>query len=230
MTLFKTWVAYTRLAAYLMKLSANLLYGVWKISHLKNAPVTVFGGTHLKMDSDYLKKASQLAQMLANTGIPVLTGGGPGIMEAAACGALSVHKGAVITSIGISVKGLYTGIEHSVCKRNVIEMDNFPARKWLLINYSLGFAVFPGGFGTLDELTGLLTLIQTKKRSKAPIVLIGKDYWKPFVEWIEESALAEGLVSVEDVALFSITDDVNEAYNLLKTHCEAKPFTIFTDH
>ena len=140
----------------------------------------MFGGTHLQPDSVFMQQAAHLAHKLAHNGMPVLTGGGPGIMEAASCGALSAHK-KVITTIGISVTGLEAGLKESTCPRTVIEMDNFPARKWLLIHYSSGFAVFPGGYGTLDELMELLTLIQTKKRKKAPIVLIGSDYWKPLV-------------------------------------------------
>ena len=217
--LFKMMRAYVHLLVSLLKMSFHITYGIWVISKLKHAPVTIFGGTHLKQTSIYMTKASQLAHKLANNGIPVLTGGGPGIMEAASCGALSVKKGRVITSIGISVKGLETGIEHSVCPRNVIEMDNFPARKWMLINYSQGFAVFPGGFGTMDELMELLTLIQTKKRVKAPIVLIGREYWQDFLDWVHNSALKNGLVSAEDAMLFTITDDVDEAFRLLKAHC-----------
>lgn len=226
--IFKTTTAYVRLFLTMIKMSLHVMYGIWHISKLKNAPITVFGGHLLKRSSIYMTQASELAHKLADHGIPVLTGGGPGIMEAASCGALNVKKG-IITSIGINVKGLETGIEQSACPRTVINVDNFPARKWLLIHYSIGFAVFPGGYGTLDELMELLTLIQTKKRVKAPIVLIGIAYWKPFMEWVHESALKQGLISPEDVGLFTITDDIQEAYRLLKAHAESKPFSIFSE-
>lgn len=223
---FKMIRMYFRVVIALLKMSGHIMYGISVIAKLKHAPVTIFGGTHLKQTSIYMTKARQLAHKLASNGIPVLTGGGPGIMEAASCGALSVKKG-LITSIGISVKGLETGIEQSTCPRNVIEMDNFPARKWMLIHYSQGFAVFPGGFGTMDELMELLTLIQTKRRARAPIVLIGIEYWKDFVDWVHNSALKNGLVSAEDVALFTVTDDVDEAFRLLKAHCEVHPISLF---
>ena len=226
---FKTLRAYIKLYIALFTKSLNVMYGIWKISKLKTAPVTIFGGTHLKPGSLYMNLASQLAHKLAEHGIPVLTGGGPGIMEAASCGALGVKKKGMITSIGISVKGLETGVEESTCPRDAIEMDDFPSRKWLLTRYSLGFAVFPGGFGTLDELMELLTLIQTKKRVKAPIVLIGVEYWKPFMEWVHNSALKHGLIAPEDVELFSITDDIHEAFHVFKEHATHKPFSLFEE-
>lgn len=224
--LFKMVRAYFRLAVALSKMSFHIMCGIWKIAKLKHAPVTIFGGTHLKATSIYMTKATQLAHLLASHGIPVLTGGGPGIMEAASCGALGV-KTKVITSIGISVKGLESGLEHSVCPRDVIEMDNFGARKWLLIRYSFGFAVFPGGFGTMNELMELLTLIQTKKLNKAPIVLIGHEYWKPFLLWLQESALKNGLIFQEDLTLFTVTDDIYEAYKFITAHRQKRPFSIF---
>lgn len=199
------------------KLLFNLLYGIWKISKLKYAPVTIFGGTKLKADSIYIKQAHAFARMLVDSNISVLTGGGPGIMEAANCGAIIEKNKGIITTMGITVKGLDREADDFLkCAPEYIVMADFPARKWLLINYSIGFAVFPGGFGTMDELMGLLTLIQTKKRNGAPIVLIGIDYWKSFMKWLTESALENNLVSKADVALFSITDDLNYALKLLK--------------
>jgi uncharacterized protein (TIGR00730 family) len=218
----RSLVADFSMIGQLFRMSLHLLRGIRKVTQLERAPVTIFGGSRLKSDSIYMEQARQLAQMFASHGIPVLTGGGPGIMEAASCGAGSIHS-KVITTIGISVTGLNKAGPRSVCQRDVIFMDNFSARKWLLIRYSRGFAVFPGGFGTLDELMELLTLIQTKKLPKAPIVLIGTDYWKPFLTWVHDSALALGLISPEDRTLFTVTDDINEAFELLKAHCMEKP-------
>ncbi len=224
--LLRSLGAYFRIIRDLFKVFIHLLYGIWKLSHLKKQPVTIFGGARLKQDSLFMKQAAQLAQQLAEIGIPVLTGGGPGIMEAATCG-ISQGRENIVATIGITVRGLEEGEERSKCYRHIIEMDNFSSRKWLLIRYSGGFAVFPGGFGTLDELTELLTLIQTNKRERAPIVLIGVDYWKPLMTWIHESALAHGLISQKDITLFTITDDVDEALKLLKAHCLDRPFTLF---
>lgn len=216
---------YLSAIATLFKLWLDLLYGIYRISKLKHAPVTIFGGARLKAESIYMKQARQLAHMLASNNVPVLTGGGPGIMEAATCGAIT-SKGMVVTTIGISVKGLESRDGQTKCQRNVIEMNDFGARKWLLIHYSVGFAVFPGGFGTLNELSEILTLIQTHLNPKAPIVLIGTDYWKPLMTWIQDFALKDGLISAEDAALFTLTDDIDMAFTLLHAHCaESKPLT-----
>ena len=214
-TCMRTLRAYVGVFGYMFRIFFNVLYGIFKISKLEHAPVTIFGGARLKPDSIYMKQATELAHKLSDGGIPVLTGGGPGIMEAASCGATQTDR-SVITAIGITVSGLSENEPSSPCLPDVIVMDNYGARKWLLIHYSIGFAVFPGGFGTLDELTELLTLIQTKLRDKAPIVLIGKDYWQPIMDWINESALPLDLIAKEDVDLFTITDDIDQAYRILK--------------
>ena len=221
--LFSTGYAYIRLIYQLARLFGQLLYGIWRISRLHQAPVTVFGGTYLDAQSIYIKQAKQLASMLARNDIPVLTGGGPGIMEAANCGATARNKD-IISTMGITVQGLEDTNE---CTQNNLTMKNFASRKWLLINYSVGFAVFPGGVGTLNELTELLTLIKNKKRVRMPIVLIGSEYWKPFMDWLVNSALAYGLITPDVVELFTVTDDVVQAFDLLCVHCKRKPFSIF---
>ena len=221
----RTFRAYVGVLGYMFRIFLNVMYGIFKITKLEHAPVTIFGGARLKPDSIYMKQAAELAHKLSNGGIPVLTGGGPGIMEAASCGASQENRN-VITAIGITVSGLNKSEPTSPCLPDVIVMDNYGARKWLLIHYSIGFAVFPGGFGTLDELTELLTLIQTKLRDKAPIVLIGKDYWQPIMNWINESALKHDLIAKEDVDLFTITDDIDEAYRILKNSAHEHKVTL----
>lgn len=221
-----------RLFVDLLKLFLNLLYGIKKISKLKMAPVSIFGGALLKDDSVYMEKAKKLAHMLSEAQIPILTGGGPGIMEAASCGSLnlnaqtSVINSRTIKNIGISVKGLNQN-NFNKCVENALIMDNFYSRKWLLINYSIGFAIFPGGFGTLDELSNLLTLIQTNQRKKAPIVLIGKEYWSAFEYWIKNYMLKSNLIKEEDFNLFVITDSEHEAFNILRSYCTEKQFKVF---
>lgn len=227
-TMLRTIHAYVRLSAHLLKVFFSLVHGIYKISKLQYAPVTIFGGTHLSPESIYIKKAAELSSKLAINEIPVITGGGPGIMEAANCGAIA-HKKNVIITMGITVKGLDGGMGVNKCaQESSIEVDYYFARKWLLVNYSLGFAVFPGGFGTMDELMELLTLIQTNMRKKAPIVLIGIEYWRPFMDWINNSALKNNMVKPEHVELFSITDSVDEAFSLLETNFkEKKAFSVF---
>jgi len=194
------------------------MQGIWKVSKLKHPPVTIFGGSKLGPESIYIKQASQLSRLLATSGIPVLNGGGPGIMEASTCGALEVKQG-VVTAIGITVSGLNLHEPPSKCVAEVIKLDDYAARKWLLINYSVGFVVFPGGFGTINELTEVLTLIQTKLSTQVPLVLIGKDFWHPFIEWMQTSVLAQGLITPEDFELIFVTDDIDEALAILNKTC-----------
>src|SRR5436190_16358907 len=119
-------------------------------------------------------------------------------MEAASCGATSInHKGRIV---GIGVKSL--GEERNKCVENYFELDYFFARKWLLMYYSSAFVIFPGGFGTLDELAEILTLIQTKNLKVAPVVLIGVDYWREFVDWIHKAAVMNGMIEKENLRLF----------------------------
>lgn len=216
--------AYLVLTTHLLKFVFNLLSGIWQVSKLRYAPVTVFGGARLSQDSIYIQKAQKLAHLLLEAGIPVITGGGLGIMEAANCGAVKKGQKNVITTIGIGVKGLKEdGVQQfNKCTETHIIIDYYFARKWLLINYSIGFAVFPGGFGTLDELMELLTLIQTKLLIPAPIVLIGTEYWKPFMTWLYDSALANKLIDPENVSLFTVTDDVDLAFTLLKVQAKSE--------
>ncbi len=220
---FKAFTAYIRTLGYMFRIFFSVLKGTWRISKFKHEPITVFGGARLKPDSIYMHMATELAQMLSERGIPVLTGGGPGIMEAASCGATQT-KGTVgvISSLGISVPGLNLTEPPSKCLTDILMIDNYAARKWLLIQYSMAYAVFPGGFGTLNELTEVLTLIQTKLQKKSPIVLIGVEYWKPIMEWIHGSALKQGLIGHEDAALFTLTDDIKEAYDILVVAHETK--------
>jgi uncharacterized protein (TIGR00730 family) len=107
-----------------------------------------------------------------------------------------------------------------MCVEEYFELDYFFARKWILTQYSSGFIVFPGGFGTLDELSEVLTLIQTKQMKKVPIVLVGKEYWRPFMEWITDEALKHKAIEPEHVKLFSITDDMQTAFCFVRGQCE----------
>ena len=200
--------------------SVQLVYGAWKISRLMHPIVTVFGGARLKQDSPYALQAHELAHKLIKQDISVITGGGPGIMRAASCGAThEVREYLRARSIGIAVEGLGEAPAQE-CAQEYLVMSHFWARKWLMINYSVAFAVFPGGFGTVDEFAQVITLIQTKKLPGVPVVLIGTQYWQPFMDWAHNSALKEGLISEEDVNLIRVTDDIDQAFMLLKERCD----------
>jgi len=204
------------LAARLIYTFFQILYGAWKISGPGGPYVSIFGGARFTQDDPYAQKAYDLARMLINADITVLTGGGPGIMEAASCGAIDPNKKA--KSIGISVKDLGEG--RNPCVHVYFELDYFFARKWLLTRYSNAFVIFPGGFGTLDEMAEVITLMQTKRIKRVPMVLIGTEYWEPFMHWLQTEALKHGTVSVHDITLFTVVDDLNQAFCLVRDECE----------
>lgn len=146
------------LAGTLFRVFFQLLYGAWRISKLSDPMVSIFGGTHLKDTDFYFKKAHSLGEQLVAHDISVVTGGGPGLMQAVSCAVYESHGKS--KSIGIGVRDLKE--QRNPCVQEYFELDQFFARKWLLTRYSMAFIVFPGGFGTVDELAEVLTLIQTK--------------------------------------------------------------------
>lgn len=196
----------------------QLFYGLWYLSKLKEPIVTIFGGSRLAQDDPYAQITSNISHDLVEAGFSVLTGGGPGVMQAANCGAI-LHKGKGLRSMGVSVEGL-DDEESNVCVEKLIVMRNFPSRKWLLTRYSAGFVVMPGGFGTLDEMAEVITLIQTKRMKDKPIVLFGKEYWQSLMDWVNNSALRKGLVSKDDIRLLDVTDEPHEAVCLIRGRCE----------
>ncbi len=150
--------------------------------------------------------------------ISVLTGGGGGIMEAANCGVFYSETGGKGRTMGIGVRDLVEeGPNH--CVHEYFELEYFFARKWLLTHYSIAFVIFPGGFGTIDELSEVLTLIQTNKLKRVPIVLIGKEFWDPFMNWVINEALKHGTVSQKDVDLLIVTDDLDQAFSIIANAC-----------
>lgn len=200
------------LFGYLFASYMRIIRGAWIVSKLKQPVVTVFGGSKLEQSHPYAKKAHQLGEMFVNHGISVITGGGPGIMEAANCGA-AINKTKART-VGISV-GRLAQEKLNTCSQDIIVVKHMFARKWLLTHYSTGFIVFPGGFGTLDEFFEILTLMQVGIMKPLPIVLIGKEYWSGLLNWIDH-AIQEGLVAQKDKDLIFATDDVQEAFNYLE--------------
>ncbi len=206
----KLWLKLTRVFF-------QLIYGAWRVSTLPQPIVSIFGGARLPQHDIYAKQADQIGRWLVENNISVLTGGGPGIMEAANCGAIKTNGGTG-KSMGIGVKDLGEG--KNPCVQEYFVLDYFWARKWLLTRYSVAFVVFPGGFGTLDELAEVLTLIQTKKMKRVPIILLGKEYWAPFMQWIIQEAVKHGTILKEHVKLFTVTDDPYEAFCIVRDECK----------
>ena len=120
--------------------------------------------------------------------------------------------------MGISVRDIHE--VRNPCVQEFIELDYFYARKWLLTRYAAGFVFFPGGFGTLDELGEVLNLMQTGKIKRVPIILIGKEFWNPISKWITDEPLAHGLIAKESLELFHVTDDLEEAFCIVRDECK----------
>lgn len=198
------------------------VYGAWRVSSLPRPIITIFGGSHFDQKDVYAKQAHDLARMFAEEGVSVLTGGGSGIMEAASCGALrsGQGKGRVM---GISVSDINE--KPNPCVQEFLELRYFYARKWLLTRYAAGFVIFPGGFGTLDELGEVLTLMQTGKTKRVPIILIGREFWEPLSQWLNDELIAHGLIDKESLELLHVTDDLHQAFCIVRDECKLPDIT-----
>ena len=175
--------------------------------------VSVFGSARIKSSNPYYRQARELGKMLAKAGYAVITGGGPGIMEAANRGC---QEGGGL-SVGCNIElpqeqGLNPYVDLGV------EFRYFFARKVMFVKYADAFVIFPGGYGTLDELFEALTLIQTQKVQDFPVILMGTDYWGGMIDWIRASLLAESAINPEDVDLLRLTDDPAEAIRIIKAY------------
>jgi len=170
--------------------------------------VSIFGSARIKPEDKYYAMAVEVAKELGGLGFNVLTGGGPGIMEAANKGAQ--EAGAASAGVNIQLPFEQKANPYVDPKR-LASFQHFFVRKVMFVKYAHGFIVLPGGFGTLDEFFEAVTLIQTGKTKKFPIILMGREYWAGLLGWIKERLLSEHLISAEDMALFHVTDDPREA-------------------
>lgn len=174
--------------------------------------VSIFGSARTAEGDNYYEMARYTAEKITDQGFGVITGGGPGIMEAANQGAQE-GKG---KSVGLGITLPHEqGLNSYVDEDYIINFNYFFARKVMFVKYAQGFIVFPGGFGTLDEFFEALTLIQTSKVTAFPIILIGSDYWEGLIDWIKKTMVKNGTISPEDVDLFQVTDDPDEAVNII---------------
>ena len=175
--------------------------------------VSVFGSARTKPDNKYYKQAEEIGYLLTQSGYGVISGGGPGIMEAANKGA-SRGEG---KSVGLNIELPFEQSSNPYIDNDkLINFDYFFVRKVMFVKYAQGFIVLPGGVGTLDELFEAITLIQTQKIGKFPIVLVGKTYWEGLLVWIKEIMLAkEQNISIEDLDLFNVVDTPVEAVDII---------------
>ena len=198
-----------------MRITSEFVAGFDALHHIERA-VTIFGSARVKEDHpDYLA-AVELSRQLAEAGFAIITGGGPGIMEAG-------NKGALLgggRSVGCNIELPYEqGTNQYV--RISVNFRYFFVRKTMFVKYADGFVIFPGGFGTMDELFEAMTLIQTRKISHFPIVLFGSAYWDGLLRWMKDTMLSEGKIDAPDLNLLFCTDDPSEAVRII-TDCYEK--------
>jgi uncharacterized protein (TIGR00730 family) len=187
-----------------MKMQSELIMGIDELSDL-GASVAIFGSARLKeTDPDYIA-AQTLGQMMAEAGFAVITGGGPGIMEAANRGAFEAGG----MSIGCNIELPFEQKPNPYLSRS-LDFQYFFVRKTMFIKYANGFVIFPGGFGTLDELFEAMTLVQTLKIQRFPIILYNRKFWAKLLDFVHETLLDRGLISPEDLNLLVVSDDLEE--------------------
>ena len=192
-----------------MRIQSEFVEGFGALAELGPA-VSVFGSARTAVDAPEYAQGVAVGAALARAGYAVITGGGPGAMEAANRGAS--EAGGVSVGLGIELpfeQGMNEWVDLGVNFRY------FFARKTMFVKYADGFVVLPGGFGTFDELFEALTLVQTRKVTRFPLVLVGTEYWGGLVEWLRSTVLAKGAVSAVDLDLLTLTDDVDEAVQII---------------
>ncbi len=194
------------------KIMAEFVEGFEKMSRIGPC-VSIFGSARTKPDNPYFKLAEEVAQKLVNAGFGVITGGGPGIMEAGNKGAY--ENGGKSVGLGIELP-FEQFVNKYVDRDKMINFDYFFVRKVMFMKYAQGFVAMPGGFGTLDELFEALTLIQTHKVARFPVVLVGTDYWSGLIDWIKKVMLEkEHNINPDDLFLFKLVDTADDAVNYI---------------
>jgi uncharacterized protein (TIGR00730 family) len=192
-----------------MRIQSEFIEGFGSLAEL-GAAISVFGSARTPADDPLYQTAVRLGSALVGAGYGVITGGGPGIMEAANKGA--TEAGGVSVGLGIELpfeQGLNPYVDLG------INFRYFFVRKTMFVKYAQGFVVFPGGFGTLDELFEALTLVQTGKVTQFPIVLMGSEYWRGLLVWLQDTVAAEKKIAAVDLDLLTVTDDVDAAIDFI---------------
>lgn len=196
--------------ARLLRIFSEFIKG-FRALHFVGPCVTVFGSARIEEDHRYYRMSREVGQQLGRLGLATMTGGGPGIMEAANRGAKEVGG----VSIGCNIELPHEQVPNPYLDR-WLEFRYFFVRKVMLVKYSLAFVVLPGGFGTLDEMFEALTLVQTRKIDSFPIILMGRDYWNPIRTFIEGPLRDRGAIGSDDAELLTHTDSPEEAVAVIK--------------
>lgn len=208
----------TRESWRLFGIMAEFVEATDRLANVRPA-VTIFGSARVPPDSTYYQLAETIARKLSDTGLGVISGGGPGVMEAANRGAFE-GKG---PSVGLNIQ-----LPHEQRRnpyQNVsVGFKHFFARKYMFVRFAMAYVVMPGGFGTLDELMEALTLIQTGKSAKFPVILVGSDFWAGLLEWLKVRLVAEKMIDAADLGLIQVIDDPDQVVEAIYRHYETRGF------
>ena len=175
--------------------------------------VSIFGSARVKTDSKYYKLAEEISERLTKEGFSIITGGGPGIMEAGSKGAFK-NKG---LSVGLNIELPFEQKPNPYLNKN-LTFRYFFARKVMFVKYATAFVIMPGGFGTMDELFESITLIQTKKINPFPVVMVGKEYWGGLLDWMKKEMLGRGFIGQNDLNIIQTADTAKEVVDIIKKY------------
>lgn len=195
----------------MFRIIGELVEGFDKLSGIEPA-VTIYGSARLSADDRLYVETKEIARRLGEKGFSIITGGGPGVMEAANKGAFEAGA----TSVGLNIELPAEQLCNTYATKSMT-FHHFFARKVMLVKYAIAFIIMPGGLGTLDELTEVLTLIQTHKIKPFPVILFNSEYWRGFLEWLRTSVLAKKCVSEDDLSLLRICDHPDEVVELVES-------------
>ncbi len=200
----------------MFRILSELTEGIDKLADLGHA-VSIFGSARLEPGNPHYQQAVEIAQSLAKNNFDIITGGGPGIMEAANKGALDEE----VKSVGLNIN-LPQEQAPNPYQNVSLDYRYFFVRKVMFVKHSMGYVIMPGGFGTLDEFFEALTLMQTEKIFPMPLILFGVDFWQGLIDWLRGTMLANGTISEEDFEFIKLTDDIDEVVSIMVKHREWK--------
>jgi uncharacterized protein (TIGR00730 family) len=203
----------------LFRIIGELVEGFDTLSGVEPA-VTIYGSAQLRPDDELYRQTEEITRRLGELGFSIITGGGPGVMEAANKGA----RDAGVTSVGLNIE-LPKEQACNVYATKAITFHHFFVRKVMLAKYATSFIIMPGGLGTLDELTELLSLMQSRKIKPFPLILFDSKYWKGFLDWLHHPVLAKGFISEEDFNILRICDHPDEVIDIVQSWHQKHEFT-----
>jgi uncharacterized protein (TIGR00730 family) len=197
---------------------AEFVEGTERLAPIRPA-VSIFGSARIAPDHPYYERAEQVARRLSDAGFSVISGGGPGVLEAACKGAFHGKS----ASVGLNIQ-LPQEQQSNSYQDVSLSFHHFFARKVMFLKFAAAYVVLPGGFGTLDELTEALTLIQTGKSRRFPLILMNSGYWQGLLDWFRERLVAEGMIAAEDLELMQVIDEPEQVVDAIFKHYEGRGF------